>query len=139
MTDIHQFAYVTFSVAGDTLNPEFWTAYFGVPSDFSVVKGQRFKTPSGRLSSVPGRTGVWGIRSKTAVRSDLLEPHLRYLVERLNFPHPDLRQLLLDKDVHMRFFCYWENEAGDRVPDVPDDVRTMMEEMGGTIEIDEYR
>jgi hypothetical protein len=27
---------------------------------------------------------------------------------------------------------------GDRVPDVPEDIRTMMETMSGTIEIDEY-
>lgn len=39
----------------------------------------------------------------------------------------------------MRFFCYWDNESGDRVPDVPDDISAMMEAMGGTVEIDEYR
>ncbi|EJO59334.1 hypothetical protein BURMUCF2_1274 [Burkholderia multivorans CF2] len=39
----------------------------------------------------------------------------------------------------MRFFCYWDNESGDRIPDVPDDIRTMMESLGGTIEVDEYR
>jgi hypothetical protein len=39
----------------------------------------------------------------------------------------------------MRFFCYWDNESGDRVPDIPDDIRTMMEALGGTVEIDEYR
>ncbi|WP_321915387.1 MULTISPECIES: DUF4279 domain-containing protein [unclassified Paraburkholderia] len=139
MTNTHQLAYVSFSVAGDSLHPEFWTAYFGVPPDFSVVKGQRFKTPSGRFSSVQGRTGVWGIRSKTAVRSDSLEPHFRYLIRHLNLPREDLRQLLADKDAHMRFFCYWDNESGDRVPDVPGDIRVMMETMGGTVEIDEYR
>jgi hypothetical protein len=139
MRNIHQLAYVSFSVAGDSLNPEFWTTYFGIAPDFAVVKGQRFKTPSGRLSSMPGRTGVWGIDSETAVHSDLLEPHFRFLVRHLNFPRTDLRQLLTDKSAHMRFFCYWVNEAGDRVPDVPDDIRAMMEAMGGTVEIDEYR
>ncbi|QGZ58470.1 DUF4279 domain-containing protein [Paraburkholderia acidiphila] len=139
MTNTHQLAYVSFSVAGDSLHPEFWTEYFGVAPDFSVTKGQRFKTPSGRLSSVPGRTGVWGIRSKIAVCSDLLEPHLRYLVRHLNLPRADLRQLLADKGAHMRFFCYWDNKAGDRAPDVPIDIRVMMEAMGGTVEIDEYR
>jgi hypothetical protein len=39
----------------------------------------------------------------------------------------------------VRFFCYWVNESGDRVPDVPADIRAMMEAMGGTVEIDEYR
>ena len=139
MSKGHQLAYASFSVAGDSLDPEFWSEYFGVPPDFAVVKGQRFTTPSGRLSSAPGRTGVWGMRSKAAVRSDSLEPHLRYLIERLNLPRAELRQLLAEKGARMRFFCYWDNESGDRVPDVPNDILAMMQAMGGTVEIDEYR
>jgi hypothetical protein len=139
MTNAHQLAYASFSVAGDSLDPDFWTAYFGIAADFSVVKGQRFMTPSGRLSSAPGRTGVWGVRSKAVVRRDLLEPHLRYLIRHLNLPRADLYQLLAEKGARMRFFCYWNNGSGDRLPDVPDDIRAMMEAMGGTIEIDEYR
>ncbi|WP_321956095.1 DUF4279 domain-containing protein [Paraburkholderia bannensis] len=139
MANNHELAYVSFSVAGDTLNPEFWTEYFSVDPDFTVVKGQRFKTPSGRLSSAPGRTGVWIVRSNKAVRSDSLEPHFRYLVQHLKFPRANLREHLEKANVHMRFFCYWSNERGDRVPDVPDDIRAMMESMGGTVEIDEYR
>jgi hypothetical protein len=30
-------------------------------------------------------------------------------------------------------------QAGSRIPDVPDDIRAMMEAMGGAIEMDEYR
>ncbi|MEX3895324.1 hypothetical protein [Paraburkholderia sp. BR10954] len=77
--------------------------------------------------------------SKGHVQSDLLAPHLRYLVERLALPRLDLPELLKRTGAQMRFFCYWDNESGDRVPDVPDDIRTMMEAMGGTVEIDEYR
>ncbi|MGF6479828.1 hypothetical protein [Paraburkholderia sp. JPY419] len=75
------------------------------------------------------------MRSKAAVRSDSLEPHLRYLINRLNLPRDDLRQLLADKGAQMRFFCYWDNESGDRVPDVPDDIRTMMEAMGARLRL----
>lgn len=137
--DAHQLAHATFSIAGDSLDPEFWTAYFGVLPDTSVIKGQPFKTSSGRLSSAPGRTGVWSVKSKSMIRSDSLEPHLRYLVERLAFPRSDLPELLQRRGERMRFFCYWANYTGDRVPDVPDDIRVMMEALGGIIEIDEYR
>lgn len=137
--DAHQLAHATFSIAGDSLDPEFWTAYFDVSPDTAVTKGQPFKTPSGRLSSAPGRTGVWSVKSKSMIRSDSLEPHLRYLAERLALPRSDLRGLLERTGARMRFFCYWYNETGDRVPDVPDNIRAMMEAMGGTVEIDEYR
>lgn len=85
------------------------------------------------------RTGVWGISSKGKVQSDLLEPHLRSLIERLRLPRADLREVIEQQGGIVRFFCFWVNESGDRVPDIPDDIRTMMEAMGGTIEIDEYR
>jgi hypothetical protein len=135
----YQLAHATFYISGDALEPAFWTAYFDIEPDTAIVKGQPFTTPSGRPNRAPGRIGLWGVRSEGAVRSNSLEPHLRYLVERLGLPRADLQQLLLDKAAHMRFFCYWENENGDRTPDVPDDIRAMMQSMGGTIEIDEYR
>lgn len=39
----------------------------------------------------------------------------------------------------MRFFCYWDNEKGDRVPYVSDTTRQLIESVGAVIEIDEYR
>ncbi|KXV10071.1 hypothetical protein CR51_09155 [Caballeronia megalochromosomata] len=135
----HQRAHATFHVTGDAVTPEFWTDYFGVEPDTAIVKGEYFTTPSGRPSRTPGRVGLWGVRSKNRVQSDHLEPHLRHFVERLNLLRPGLRDLLERKGVKVRFWCYWDNESGDRVPDVPDDIRTTMESLGGTIEIDEYR
>jgi len=134
-----QLAHVTFYISGDTLEPAFWSAYFGVKPDFAIIKGQPFVTPSGRPSRFPGRVGLWRVGSRTTVRSDSLEPHLRYLIEHLGLPRADFPQLLKDRNANMRFFCYWDNEHGDRVPDVPADVRAMVESMGGTVEIDEYR
>ncbi|SMG23186.1 DUF4279 domain-containing protein [Paraburkholderia susongensis] len=139
MKSAYQRAHASFSIYQDTEPPEFWTNYFNVQPDTAIVKGKPFVTPSGRISSGPARVGLWGIGSKEHVRSDLLEPHLRYLVERLGLPRSELPELLKRTGAHMRFFCYWDNEAGDRVPDVPDDIRAMIETMGGTIEIDEYR
>jgi hypothetical protein len=135
----HPLAYASFTISGDDVVPTFWTGYFGVQPDMAVTKGQLFVTSSGKTSRVPGRTGVWGVRSSSAVASDQLEPHLRYLIGHLALPRADLRQRVEHADARMRFFCYWDNESGDRVPDIPDDVRIMMELLGGTIEIDEYR
>ncbi|KAA1011284.1 DUF4279 domain-containing protein [Paraburkholderia panacisoli] len=135
----HQLAHASFSIYQDAEPPEFWTAYFDVQPDIAIIKGKPFVTPSGRLSSGLGRIGVWGIKSKQHVQSDLPEPHLRYLIERLALPRADLPELLRRTNARMCFFCYWDNENGDRMPDVADDIRQMMESMGGTIEIDEYR
>ncbi|WP_407945318.1 hypothetical protein [Paraburkholderia antibiotica] len=82
---------------------------------------------------------MWSINSENAVRSDHLEPHLRYLVQLLALPRPDLKARLESASAKVRFFCYWVNESGDRVPDVPADIVALIESIGGTVEIDEYR
>lgn len=135
----HQLAHATFHVTGDSVVPAFWTEYFGVKPDTAITKGESFITPSGRVSRTPGRVGLWGFASKPFVHSNALAPHLRFLTERLDLARPDLRETLEREGAKARFWCYWFNESGDRVPDVPDDIRAMMEAIGGTIEIDEYR
>lgn len=139
MTAKHQLAYASFAIYQDIEPPEFWTSYFGVAPDTQRTKGQCRLTTSGQMSKFPARIGMWGVGSKEHVQSDVLAPHLHYLTERLALPRPDLPELLRRTGGRMRFFCYWFNESGDRMPDVPDDIRAMMEAMGGTIEIDEYR
>jgi hypothetical protein len=135
----HPLAYASFSLSGDQVVPEFWTGYFAVQPDTVIIKGQPFIASSGRTSRFPGRTSVWSIRTRTVVHSDQLEPHLRYLIERLALPRSDLRQLVKRSAARMRFFCYWNNASGDRIPDIPADIRALMDDMGGTVDIDEYR
>jgi hypothetical protein len=133
-----ELAYAGFTIVGDEVDPEFWTRYFGIQPDVARKKGDRMRPPEGKLYA-ERPTGVWGIRSKGHIRSDLLAPHLWYLTASLTLPRADLPELLAQANARMRFFCFWVNVSGDRVPDIPEPIRTMMEDMGGTIEIDEYR
>ena len=133
-----ELAHASFTITGEGVEPEFWTRYFGVEPEIAVRKGDRMRPPTGKLYA-ERRTGVWSVCSKGRVRSDSLAPHLWYLKSCLSLPRPDLPELLAQVNARMRFFCFWVNESGDRVPDVPEPIRAMMEAMGGTIEIDEYR
>ncbi|CAB3666002.1 hypothetical protein LMG24238_01837 [Paraburkholderia sediminicola] len=132
-------AYASFLITGDTVVPEFWTEYFLVSPDATIAKGLSFILPSGKTSKAPGKTGLWGVSSELAVQSDLLTPHLRFLAHRLGLPRDGLRELLQQAGAKVRFSCFWFNPSGKRVPDVPTDIRQMMESLGGAIEIDEYR
>ena len=132
-------AYASFTISGDLVLPEFWTKYFDVVPDIAHRKGDPIVDPTGQGRNIGRRTGVWGVRSKSAIHNDLLEPHLRHLIRQLGLPRGDLLELTTQTAAHMRFFCYWDNESGTRIPGIPDDIRAMMESMGGTIEIDEYR
>lgn len=138
MTAKHPLAHARLTIYQDAEPPEFWTKYFGISPSRAGAKGQPRLMASGHVASFPWRQGTWSVSSEDAVTSDELTPHLRYLVDRLALPRPDLRALIERTEARMRFFCYWDNESGDRVPDVPDDIRTMMESLGGSVEIDEY-
>ncbi|WP_244206846.1 DUF4279 domain-containing protein [Caballeronia pedi] len=131
-------AYASFTIGGEGVVPQFWTDYFGVKPSVAKSKGDPIRGPGG-LGTMGRRTGVWSVSSASVISSDQLAPHLRYLTSYLALPRADLRVLLEQAGVSARMFCFWVNESGDRIPDIPADIRSTMEAIGGTIEIDEYR
>jgi len=135
----HAIAHATFIVSCDYAPPETWTQYFGIPPSRVISKGERYFLPSGRLSDRPGKLNLWALESKSSIQSDNLEPHLRYLIRCLSLPRADLRERAEYFGARMRLLCYWDNEAGDRVPDVPQDICRLCESQGINIDIDEYR
>jgi hypothetical protein len=139
MAAIHKLAYASFTIYQDAEPPEFWTGYFAVAPSRAGVKGQPRMMPSGRMASHPWRQGIWSVSSESAVNSDELSAHLRYLKTLLGLPRADLREIAERTGARMRFFCYWSNYSGDRTPDIPADIREMAEMQGIAIEIDEYR
>ncbi|WP_448168471.1 DUF4279 domain-containing protein [Burkholderia ambifaria] len=132
-------AYATFIISSEDVHPDTWTALFGVFPSRTITRGKPYLLPSGRLGSRPGKLNLWALESKPAVHSDRLEPHLRYLIDRLSLPRDDLRERIERADARMRFFCYWDNETGNRVPYVSEATRKLIESIGGVLEIDEYR
>jgi hypothetical protein len=135
----HALAHATLYLMGDDVAPEFWTAYFAVTPSSTRTKGQLYSYPSGELSTKPASSGIWAVESKFAIRSDSLTPHLRYLTSLLALPRADLQEQMRAQNAKLELWCYWLNESGDRIPDVPDDIRRTIETVGGTVEIDEYR
>jgi hypothetical protein len=121
-------AYATLLVDGDE-NPAFWTEYFAVEPDIFVIKGQLFRLPSGRMSSGPGRVGVWGRSSKSAVKSDTLDAHIQYLIRLLGLPRSGLPELLSKRETLSD-----KNED----PIIASELEEIVKHSGGTIDIDKY-
>lgn len=134
-----QLAFASFVIYQDIESPEFWTNYFGVLPDVSGKRGDSKAAPLGRGRASKWRIGIWGVRTKHVIRSDSLEPHFRYLIDRLGLPRKDLPDLILKTHATVRFFCYWDNERGDRIPDIPDDIAEICKSQGIEIDIDEHR
>jgi len=135
--DYPPLAYISFSISGETLEPEFWTSYFNTTPKIGYKKGDKFTTSSNRTIVRP--TGVWSFSSEPFVKRDLLTPHFYYLIEKLNLTRHDLKVKLNEQNVRARFFCYWRNENGDRIPDIPGSVKILADNINCEIDIDEYR
>src|SRR5215469_11624843 len=120
-------AHASFTISGDHVSPNSWTDYFGVTPDLAISKGDPIPDPTGQGRNLTRRTGVWSVSSKGKIVSDELEPHLRYLIERLELPKEGFRNRVGQAEATVRLFCYWYNDTGNRVPHIPDDIRRLCE------------
>ena len=133
-------AYASLDISGDSLYPEFWTRYFAIRPDMSIVKGQPYTTRSGKVSKILERTGIWSYSSENHITSDDLDVHILYLIYLFGLPRPDLKSLLQQKNVTMRIFCYFDNEFNrDKTATIGHHIIQIIEKCGGIIDIDEYR
>jgi hypothetical protein len=138
LQDGNRLAYASCSISGDNLDPDFWTRYFGREPDIKVIKGKPFVTPWVRMSSGPGRTGVWGCSSRKAIHDNSLYPHIAYLIDTLGLPRPNIANLIEQMGQKMRVLCYWSNYEGDRIPRVSESLRSILATCGAVLEIDQY-
>jgi hypothetical protein len=131
-------AYASFSISGGEFDPDVWTSYFEVAPDAQVRRGQRFMTRSGRLSAGTGRMNMWLISTRGVVTSDALDPHISFLVHRLQLPRTDLADRVRSLGASARFFCFWWNPEKSRTAMVGPKFRELAEASNIAIEIDEY-
>jgi hypothetical protein len=130
-------ATASFAIHGDAVEPAFWTSYFKCePSESRIKSGDRGLAPSGRrYAPLPG---LWLLSSEAWVADDQLDPHLSFLVTKLALPRPDLGDLLRERKLTCRIFCFWVNDKGDRVPNPRADYLDIFRSCGIGFEIDEY-
>lgn len=84
---------VSLVLRGDQLNPDFWTAYFGVRPDHSARKGDITRTPKGTLRAAPHLWGVWNYSCKSKKIKSIDEGVL-ILMKALKLPRSDFKQQL---------------------------------------------
>jgi hypothetical protein len=130
-------AKASFSIHGDAVEPAFWTDYFGCkPTESRVWSDERGLAPSGRRYAP--RAGLWNLSTEASISNDHLDPHLSFLVTKLALPRLDLGALLRELAPKSRVFCFWQNDSGDRVPDVRPEYLDIFRASGIGFEIDEY-
>ena len=93
---------------GDTLDPDEVTRLLGIEPSFTQRKGDKSGSPERPGASL---TGIWALESEKSVSNSDLEPHLDFLLSRLESRTSTVKRLMLeglDADIH----CFWMSEMG---------------------------
>ena len=116
-------AFATLRFSGDRLDPDGLTHLLGTRPTLAYRKGEAYRRdPSGRVAR--GRTGVWYLSTRKAVRGSELSAHLRYLVGLIT-PAGDpgrlncLRDLILNNGLEADVSCFWHGAAKAGYPSIP--------------------
>ena len=112
----HMLTSVTLCITSDLTSPDYWTQYFGVEADYVHRKGVPIITPSGRVGSGNGRINSWVSSSEKHIKSEDLDEHLNYFVERLKLPRTDMPNVLANKLSDLLCFYSWNNFSGAPCP-----------------------
>jgi hypothetical protein len=129
-------AFVTFRVAGDTLDPKEVTQILSVPPTHAHRKGETYQ-PGRRGKSVTGSTGVWFVSTDNIVHSNRLDEHLAYIASLLDTRKTrSLHNLVNDKHLTAALTCFWHGARSSEMPLVPPEVEHRMSEIPARIETD---
>ena len=128
---------VTLIGRGDTLDPEFWTAYFGTLPHFSARKGELSYSPNGRLRETPHFWGVWNYRCQTkAIRS--IDDGVLSLMKALKLPRYDFKKILVAQGCEAILSIYVNNVDGKHPPHYGKTTTDFLESTGAELSLDVY-
>jgi hypothetical protein len=136
-------AHAAFQLWGDAVEQQFWTDYFGCPPTEFYVKGTTCD-PMGREFTPEGKpfgrrkSNGWELSSKLPVDSDELGAHVAYLIDKLGLPRPDFQQLIRDRSISARMFCFLDNTNGDRSSEIDEKLLKVLQISQIEFDVDEY-
>ena len=133
--------FVTFRVAGDTLDPLDVTALFKMKPTHQHRKGQEYST--GKSKVLP-KTGVWFFSTETESTSRNIYVHIKIL---LSYVFGDsrldggirilkLRDLLEQKQLTATMTFFWYGKANASYPSIPDELIDLLKLVPVQIEYD---
>lgn len=125
---------VTLVLRGHTLNPDFWSAYFGIQPDFSARKGEITRTPNGSLRVAPHIWGVWNYATKSSnIRT--IDEGVMLLVKALRLPRADFKNVLRSEGCEAILSVFVDNADGTTPPIQGDITATFLKSTGAELSL----
>jgi hypothetical protein len=135
---IHQRTRASLRISGPELDPEFWSEYFGVQPTSTAKAGDFVITRNGTKSTVVSKLGRWIFRCDGLNTALSIDEHILALFAALALPRSGFRELLQARNETCDVFVYVENEDGTNPPIYSHDIRVLVEQCGGSIDVDIY-
>lgn len=129
-------AFVTFRVAGDSLDPKAVTDILAVEPTEAHRKGEKYGGErTGR--PVTARTGIWYFSTDRLSDSGSLGDHLDLVRRFLDSDRRyGLHRFMLDRHLTATMTLFWHGQRGATPPTVPAEVRTLAQTIPATVETD---
>jgi len=141
--------FVTFRVAGDTLDPDEVTRVLRAYSSHAHRKGERFTTAN---SAIVPDTGVWLLSTDKIFLSNHFHEHLQLALKILGIYPVDLsgesdslraatrclkiKQFLQDRKLTATLSCFWHGEPRASYPQIPEELSNLFELIPIGLDID---
>lgn len=135
-------SFATFRVSGDALEPSVVTEALGLKPSLSYRKGEIYRAGRRRQREYKGRTGVWYLSTDALLVTPDLEEHLTFLTFLLSARPRGLdllRDMVRSGEYEASASCFWAGSPESVEPEILPTFRTLMERIGGRIEIDVHR
>jgi Domain of unknown function (DUF4279) len=128
-------AFVTFRVAGDSLDPAAVTDILDVKPTEAHRKGEKY---GGQRSGRPvtARTGIWYFSTDRLSNSGSLGDHFELVRPFLEAGCRGLHRFIQDRHLTATMTFFWHGHRGATAPTVPDDVKTLLRAIPATVETD---
>lgn len=114
-----------------------WTEVFGLIPDMLLHKGEPRTSRSGKPLS-PRPLGVWSWSTQGRIQSDVVNVHLRHIVENAHLPRLDLGNMLSERKSWGRVFVFFDDIGDDIEPEVEPALLNAIRSSGLEFEIDRY-
>ena len=134
--------YVSATIYGDNLDPDFWSTFFDALPETVAKRGGAIFFRGHKRGAAVANIGLWGFSTKEYSKSQSLDEHLAILDRELRLTRPELRTSLAARGELLKI-SYYINEYELRqpskfVPVLEPASEAILESCGAKVEFDIY-
>jgi hypothetical protein len=103
---------VSFVLRGIDLEPEFWTAYFGIEPIGYARRGHEIYRYGRSIVGTKSRSGFWDFSLSGSQLSLSVDDQTREIARRLNIPSDEFSKIAAEREISIEVWIFVDNSNG---------------------------